>query len=161
MLPEMELSNRTSVTRLGAPKYNGSGPRKLFLLRSKSVRLMGSLGIVPLNWLELRSITCALMNYIVDGKEPLILFCRIFRIFTVEAVIQNQSRTVSDMLVFEISRCSTCVSHLSHSGNPGPRKHDQSSMSVRLEGGTQVGFIVRAMALLDNHKISKLFRPDK
>ena len=100
MVPEMELSNRTSVLRPGAPKSNGSGPLKLFLLRSKLVRLMGSFGIGPLNWLELRSIVVALMNSIVNGRELLKWLCRIFRMSTVEDIIQNQSGTVSDMLVF-------------------------------------------------------------
>lgn len=68
MVLAMELSNRISILSPGAPKSNGSGPMKLFLLRYKSVRLMGNLGIGPLSWLELRSIAVALINSIVDGK---------------------------------------------------------------------------------------------
>jgi len=54
IVPEIKLSYRKSVPSLGAPKSSGSGPYKLFLLRSKSVRFIGSLGIGPLNWLELK-----------------------------------------------------------------------------------------------------------
>lgn len=161
MVPDMELSNKTSFIRFGVPKSSGSGPYSLFLLRSKSLRLIGSLGIVPLNWLEPRSIAVAPINSIVDGREPLILLCPIFRVYNVEAVIQNQSGTVSDMLVFEISRLSRLVSHRSHCGNLGPRRHDRSSIFVRLEGGTHVEFTVRVKELSESHNHSKLSSPDK
>ena len=71
-VPEMELLYRESVASLGAPNSSGSGPYKLFLLRSKSVRLIGSLGIGPLNWLELRSIADALISSNLGDREPLI-----------------------------------------------------------------------------------------
>ena len=139
----------------------GSGPYKLFLLRSKIVRLIGSLGIGPLNWLELRSIADALISSNLGDREPLIWLLLMFRNRTEEAIVQNQSGTMSDMLVFEISRLYIFVCHLSQVGNLGPRMHDPSSSSVRLKGGTQVEFTLMAMELRDRDKRSKFTRPDK
>jgi hypothetical protein len=68
---------------------------------------------------------------------------------------------MSDMLVFEISRRYRCIGHLSHNGNSGPKKHDLITISVKLEGGTQVEFGAMAIELSYNHIVSKLANPDK
>jgi hypothetical protein len=108
---------------------------------------VGSLGIGPVKWFELRTILDALMNSIVDGRKPLIWLLEIYRLFTEEEVIQNQSGTMSDMLVFDISRTVRRFWPLSHVGNLGPRRHDPRIASVRLNGGTQVAFTMMAIEL--------------
>ena len=125
MAPEIMLSYRTSFSSSGAPKSDGSGPITLFPLRSKLVRLMGSFGIGPSSWLELKSILTPLINSIVDGRTPEIRLFRILRNSAEEAAIQNQLGTMSFMLVFDISRFDKCVCHLSHIGNVGPSWQDR------------------------------------
>ena len=113
----------------GAPKSNGRLDN-LFPLRSKSVRLTGSLGVGPLKLLELRC-------------------------------YPNQSGTMSYMLVFEISRLYRCIGHLRHNGNLGPKRHDLSTICLKLEGGTQVDFAEMEIELSDNQIVSKLANSDK
>jgi hypothetical protein len=87
------------------------------------------------------------MKSIVDGKNPLIWLLEIYRLFTEEEIIQNQSGTMSDMLVFDMSRTVRLFWYLSHIGNLGPRRHDPRIASVRLNGGTHVEFTMMAMEL--------------
>ena len=74
MAPEIMLLYRRSVLSPDAPKSNGNGPTKLFLLISRLDRFVGSLGIGPVIRLELKSIAIPLINSIFDGTTHLILF---------------------------------------------------------------------------------------
>lgn len=102
IVPEKELLKRRSPSSIGATISDGSAPDRLFPERSKKLRFVGSVGIVPTIWLELASSISKGDNRGNVGSVPTSRFLDKFKYLADELAIQTG--TLSCMLVFETSR---------------------------------------------------------
>jgi len=67
------LKDIIRVSKFGAPNSNGKCPDKKFMETSNTLRLLGSNGIWPLSWFELKWTYSKLVQFRIPGGIALLL----------------------------------------------------------------------------------------